>query len=431
MPTLLTVFLIVDSSLSFSKKKLMQEFEAIGDFEINIIPIKEPYKEINYWFAICKAVEYSIDKEFIIVCSAEHRFTKAYNTMQFLFDIELLRDIEPDILCCGVSWFDSIVPVNRNIFWMDNFKGKEFIVLYKRIFQRILCSKFYDSYCVEDMLSSISEHIFLLYPFISAKPIENNSIENDPSRRNYEYCELRLRDIKSILDFYKETNIYIPEGAGHEEYTIPTYIINLPERQERKKHIENQFFNKNEFDVHFINGIKHEIGAVGLWKTIRYIIGMASENDEDVIIICEDDHEFTKDYSKDNLILNILEAHNQSIDYISGGSAGIYHTLPVTKNRFWGSLFLSTQFIVVFNRFFKKIMDYDFDNDVVADRVLSRLTINKALMFPFISIQKDFGYSDVTQIHHDNIGFLSNLFNDTQKKLEKVQRAANRYFYQK
>ena len=150
-----------------------------------------------------------------------------------------------------------------------------------------------------------------------------------------------------------------------------------------------------------VDACKHDIGALGLWLTIRKIIRLALKNDEDVIIICEDDHEFTKDYHKDTFIQNIIEANEQGADYLSGGTGGFYLAIPISKQRFWVNPCSSTQFIVIYKKFFEKILNEPFDDHVIADILLSEITSHKMVVYPFISKQKDFGYSDVTLIHNE------------------------------
>ena len=54
-------------------------------------------------------------------------------------------------------------------------------------------------------------------------------------------------------------------GTNNSDFYLPVYVINLKERTERRQHIEEQFQGKVEFDLHWIEAIKHSIGAVGLW----------------------------------------------------------------------------------------------------------------------------------------------------------------------
>ncbi|OQP57838.1 hypothetical protein A3860_09035 [Niastella vici] len=206
-------------------------------------------------------------------------------------------------------------------------------------------------------------------------------------------------------------------------YRIPTYIINLPERTERRKHIEEQFRGKNEFDVSIIQACRHEVGAVGLWLSIRKVIEAAIVNDDDVIIICEDDHEFTENYSKEILIRNIIEAHGQHVDYMSGGSGKFGLALPVSENRVWTNFCFSTQFIIIFKKFFQSILNEPFDDSVIGDKKLSEMTVNKMLFCPFISQQKDFGYSDVTPMHNENAGMLNFLFAKSTHRINQIHNA--------
>lgn len=61
-------------------------------------------------------------------------------------------------------------------------------------------------------------------------------------------------------------------------------------------------------------------------RTIEYsivkIIQMAKDVEEDVIIICEDDHYFTKQYSPRILITKIQQAYQLDADLLSGGIGG-------------------------------------------------------------------------------------------------------------
>ena len=214
---------------------------------------------------------------------------------------------------------------------------------------------------------------------------------------------------------------------SYENIIIPTYVINLLERKDRLLHIQHQFEGKNEFDVTIIEACKHTIGAVGLWESILKIIKIAISNDDDVIIICEDDHEFTKGYSKEYLLDNIIEAANQGAEVFSGGIANFFQAVPVSENRLWIDSFWCTQFIIVYKSLFKKILEEPFDETVTADGKLSEIISHKMTLFPFVSRQKNFGYSDVTRINQQQEDFLTNGFAESEKRLEKILTVKNRY----
>ncbi|MCX2495861.1 glycosyltransferase family 25 protein [Pedobacter sp. PF22-3] len=216
-------------------------------------------------------------------------------------------------------------------------------------------------------------------------------------------------------------------STGFEKISIPTYIINLKERVERKKHISKQFESKPEFATKIIDACQHKIGAIGLWQSMLKIVNMAIQNNDDVIVICEDDHEFTSNYNSDDLIYNIVKAHEQGAEILSGGIGYFGYAVPITKNRFWVNPFQSTQFIVLYKSIFPKMLKYRFKKTDVADLVLANLTSHKMVLYPFISRQKDFGYSDITSQHNEQPGLVQNMFSRTEERLERIQKAYLKY----
>lgn len=182
-----------------------------------------------------------------------------------------------------------------------------------------------------------------------------------------------------------------------DKFCIPTYIVNLKERPDRLSSILKEFENKNEFDIHIIEACWHEFGNVGLWNSFKKVIETANENNEDVILFVEDDHVFTENYDPNFFFQNIIEAFQQNADIVSGGiGGGFKYIVPITENRFWMNHFWCTQFIIIYKKFFPIILNAKFRSDDTLDNFLSILTTNKMVLFPFISIQKNFGYSDIT-----------------------------------
>jgi len=212
-----------------------------------------------------------------------------------------------------------------------------------------------------------------------------------------------------------------------DEITIPLYLINLKDREERLAHALTQFKYKPEFDVNVVEACQHKIGANGLWQSIIKVVKMAIQNDDDVIIISEDDHEFTEKYNKDYLISNIIAANEQGAEILSGGIGHFGYAVPLTVNRYWVNPFQSTQFIVLYKSIFPKILKYKFRRTDVADLVLAGLTSHKMVLYPFISRQKDFGYSDITPVHNEQPGLVQNMFKRTEERLQRIQEAYLKY----
>ena len=74
---------------------------------------------------------------------------------------------------------------------------------------------------------------------------------------------------------------------------IPTFIINLRSRVDRKAHILKEFLGHEEFDVIIAEACEHKIGAIGLWNTIKHIIKDLVRKEDEFVLVCEDDHMFT------------------------------------------------------------------------------------------------------------------------------------------
>lgn len=217
------------------------------------------------------------------------------------------------------------------------------------------------------------------------------------------------------------------ENETYNQITIPTYIINLKERTDRREHIINEFKDKPEFDIQIINAIKHKNGALGLWKSIVKIIKLAIKNNDDVIIMVEDDHTFTEHYNKQYLIKNILEAYEQGADILLGGiSGGFNHLVPITSNRYWINHFWGTQFVVIYKPFFKKILNANFKKNDAADDFIAKITSNKMVLFPFISVQKEFGYSDATE-NNKISGSVDSYFANSIKTMETYHKIVKKY----
>ncbi|MGE8536308.1 glycosyl transferase [Chryseobacterium sp. D764] len=203
---------------------------------------------------------------------------------------------------------------------------------------------------------------------------------------------------------------------------IPTYIINLKHREDRRESIVKEFDGKPEFDCHIVEACVHEKGNIGLWESIKKTVKIAIQNEDDVIIIVEDDHVFTDHYNRDSFIENVIESNEQGADILSGGIGGGFRfVVPITENRFWINHFWCTQFMVIYSRFFDQILNADFGPEDTADNFLSQLTAHKMVLYPFVSVQKDFGYSDITE--ENNIsGNIEHYFKTADITLQLYQK---------
>ncbi len=143
-----------------------------------------------------------------------------------------------------------------------------------------------------------------------------------------------------------------------ENKKIPIYVINLERRTERKVSILAEFADRSEFELTIYPAIEHIMGAMGLWQTIVQIIGIATQKDDDnVIVICEDDHEFTQHYSKQMLFDNIIGTAQQGVKILLCGISSFGQAIPVNEQRCWIDSFQCTQFTIVYRTLFQQILD--------------------------------------------------------------------------
>jgi len=418
----ISTFIISTQSGTDNKENILNVFNGRDEFELSFVETITDKKDSNgLWQTVQRIVENVVatNVDYILICKDNHRFTDNY-TKSDLFDcIKQSQELGAEILCGDARSFASAIRVSKNMFWVESYPESPFTIIFRSLFSEILTQDY-------KILSSTRSKFFI-YPFISfpsnlEQPV---SIFSDlqicvtkPGFKISEQVEL----IDYISTFYE--SISSPNQAEQPErfdhIVIPTYVINLPERTERLEHIKTQFAGRKEFDVQIIEACRNPIGAMGLWETIRKIINIAVEAGDDVILICEDDHEFTTDYSASFLLENIIGAYLQQTEMLLGGICGLAKALPVAKNRAWISYSHCTQFTVLYKPVFQKILDEPYDGKVVADILLSNIVINKMVLFPFISVQKYFGYSDVSKGNNDNKELLLQNFARANARLTRI-----------
>ncbi|RPE12268.1 glycosyl transferase [Chitinophaga lutea] len=208
---------------------------------------------------------------------------------------------------------------------------------------------------------------------------------------------------------------------------LPTYVINLKERTDRYKHTMAQFRGKTEFDLRVLEACTGENGRMALWNSILRVVKMAVENDDDVIVLCEDDHTFTSFYNKTYLFENIIEANEQGAELLNGGVGGFNHAVPLTANRYWMDSFYCTQFLILYKPIFPKILHAVFESTDTADGMFSVITSHKMMLYPFVSVQTDFGYSDVTENNNRERELIESYFTKTADRLRKYKDVYDRY----
>ena len=433
----ISTFIVTREKSNGAKIDVLKEFAGRDEFKITLVNY-EPHilAKISLW----KTIKYIIENltnhedEFIIICEDYHQFTEHYQKDFLLKCIEQADKMNADILSGGVSVLQHFVRVSPEIFWMSDFLGLQFTIVYRRFFKTISTLVFGDEDMSDLKISTLTENKFFIYPFISVqkefgesdiKPLNNNEEKVD------QFLDRAFETIKYVDDvllFYKQQRKELTpiDATSYENFYIPTYIINLPERKDRLTHIKKQFEGKDEFDIRIIEAIKHQKGNLGLWLTIRKIVEQAIIDDHDIIIICEDDHEFTEHYVKDCFISDVIETHALGAGMLLGGVGYFNCAALISKNKFWVGGFYCTQFTVIYKSLFQRILDQPFDEKVAADGVFSKMTSNKLSLFPFISIQRFLGRSNIND-ERSRPGFIDQLFKSSHLQLEQMKKITDLY----
>jgi len=207
---------------------------------------------------------------------------------------------------------------------------------------------------------------------------------------------------------------------------IPSFAINLEKRIDRRNHISNEFIGKPEFNLHIVKAIEHQNGDDGLWLTISHIVQNLINHDDDFCLILEDDHQFTNYYDYDFLISQIQIAKSLGAEVLLGGVSWFNRAIPSTKNLFEIDSFNATQFVIILKSFYKKFIDKIDQFRYSADINISKIASKKFLIYPFISIQKEFGYSDATSFNSEP-GYVTKIFENSRKRLRNLNIVCNYY----
>lgn len=418
------------------REHILSQFAGRTEFDVAIIDAQtHEYGCVGLWNTIRQIVWESIEyqHEYILICEDDHLFTDAYSKELLQETISQAVGLGADVLSGGVSWHEDAVEISDTLFWVKRFSGTQFIILFKKFFQAIVDANFTPMDTADSKMAASSDRIYFMEPFVSVQKefgysdatTRNNGTDRVEDLFTHSATSARIK--RNIRSFYS-----LPSGTAADadndtigDESVPVYIINMPERTDRREHILQQFEGKPEFDITVVDACRHKVGAFGLWQSVRKVVQLAIDNDDDVMIICEDDHEFTPHYSRESLFKNIFLAYQHGCDYMSGGSGRVDLPVPIAENLFWTSHCLSAQFIIVFRKFFQPILDAEFDETVIGDIHLSKLTGNKMVIFPFISLQKDFGYSDVTPLHNMQEGIVQLMFGMAAARLDKMHEAFN------
>lgn len=411
-----------------------QQFKDKSEFILHVVtPLHAETASNSLWrtFIECLAEAYKNDFDYFIFAEDDLCFTEAYNFQNLSEAITQAINCDADLLSGGVSWVDLLVQMpNKGLFCFNCFTGMQFTVIFKKAYSRILSTKESVDCVTDQWLSKILDRKLVMYPYISIQKefgySDVTAINNTKHRveKLFEKAEKTLHVINKISTYFADTKTDEHNSLSEDEisdFRISTHIIHLPERNERQKLYNSQFADRKEFKIVSTNACRHQKGAVGLWKSICMAVSKAKKTNEDAVLICEDDHIFTEHYTKDSFVRKVYEAATYGAELLSGGIGGFGNAVPVANGLFWVDWLWCTQFIVIYSQAFDTILEAEFSENDVADEFLSKILVNKMVIYPFISEQLDLGYSDVTASNNEN-GKITRHFEEAKSRMERIQK---------
>lgn len=434
-----TVYIVNLPQRTDRREHILTQFYDRLEFIVHIkTPVVHTIGAVSLWLTLRDIVKEEKEKDspYFILCEDDHTFTNAYSAELLEKCIMRADSLQADILSGGVSWFSSAVKTADSLFWIERFTGMQFTVIYNRFYDQLLESAYDDLVVTDFHISEMTQRKLMIYPYIS---VQSEFGYSDVTKQNNDsgYVEKifhaainRFEVLNKVAEHYQLPNMKVDDCELSDlpsDIAIPTYVINLKDRPERLKYVLSQFEGKAEFDIHVVEACRHDIGAVGLWKSIVKIIKEVIDGDDDVIIICEDDHTFTPDYSREEFIHHVIKAAEQVADVLSGGIGGFGNAYPIGTKRYWVDWLWCTQFIVIYRPFFRRILDEPFADTDTADGKISEMAGNKMVIYPFISIQHDFGYSDVTRENNEISGKITEHFNNANKRFKVIDEMVNAF----
>lgn len=408
---------------------IKEQFEDYPEFKVHFFnAIKDQEPAVGLYRSLREIVKIAQtqDLPYVVICEDDHKFTDAYNKDIFFEYLNLAKRYSADVLLGGVSWFDCGVRVEDNLYWLKNFTGTQFLVIYDSFYKRLLDTPFQSDDVIDAWMWALSDRIFVTVPMLSVQYDFGYSDVTSKNNRIGRIDELfrmtsdRWQVIREVTDHVREKLVGYKAPEMEENVQLPTYVINLAHRKDRLSHIKSELDYREEFQVHIVDAVNENNGAIGLWKSVVKVIQKAKDQEDEVILICEDDHVFCNGYDKNVLWDAIYQGAYLGADLILGGISSAEQIIPVSDCLCWISSFQCTQFTIIYHHFFDTILSSDFGESDAADLKLSTLTANKYVIHPFISEQKDFGYSDIPV---DNFGteHYKMKFDYCSAKIDKVR----------
>lgn len=429
-----TVYAINLKSRTDRRKFILSQFVDKEEFQFYLVKAYEHrIGAMGLWMTIRNILKELVrpEDEYIVLCQDDHLFTKEYSKEHLLWCIEEARFLQADILAGGVSGFTGAIKITKNLYWVEKFSGLQFTIIFRKFFQKILHADFENINAADLKLCELTENKFFVYPFLSTQKefgysdVTNSNNQKGKVEKAFRDSSEKAKVITTVSTSYKQKLKMVTafENVGDiERVIISVYITYLNGTREYLK----QFKGRREFAVTSLDVSYYKVGQSSKWLSLQKIIRTAIENNDDLIIISRQDHQFTKNYERRQFIKLIWQAGLLGCNILVGGMGSFNLALPITNNLFWIDSFQSSSFFVIYRSFFKKILQESFCDTDTLESKFSEMTSNKMAIYPFISKQKDFAVRSLSnRTHFPNINQHQMKANERLLKIKNVWNKFN------
>lgn len=397
---------------------ILREFQSRQEFRWSIVHTERKKNgRRGLWDNLLKVVRHAkkIQMPYIIFCEDDHLFTRSYNYETLSNAIKDADRYRADLLLGGVSWFDNAFQINKKLFWVSQFTGLQFSVIYARFYDVILGAEFGPVDVADIKLSELSRKKFVIHPFISIQKefgysdITTKNNQAGYIKRLFRSSSITLHRLKKVRRFYIKIE-EINSRAIHTDFSeisIPTYIINHSNNPEINDSIKVQFDSKPEFDISTTFYCQDNDDKASIWKCLQLIVQTAIDAEDDVIIVCHSSIRFSSNYNKHNLIKNIIASNEIGAHLLLANALNLEQIVPLTKELHWFSEVENSNFYVIYASLFQKILAYKFRKGDEVFKILSSLSSHKLLLYPFIT--ESLNHNNVNRTHANDETKLASL----------------------
>lgn len=364
-------------------KSSIREFHGKHEFDFEFIATeRDSNAAVGLWKNILHAIKQAkvSEKEYVLVCEDDHIFTSCYSKERLFNSIDTAIRLETDVLLGGVSWSESAVEICDSLYWIEHFSGTQFMIIFSRFFDRLLSAEFLETDNADSKISNLTEAKYVIHPFIS---IQKDFGYSDITKRNdkkgvvkslFQRSSQSIENLRKAKYFY--SNQIFSEYSTPKNFCLSTYILLQGSKE------DYGLEQRDEFEVTIIENNNTEEDK---WNSLKRIVKEAISIDEDLVVICQSDYLLTERYSVDFLAKSIIKAHLLGTEILLGNLRFFSHAVPISRNMFWIDKFLGSNFIILYKSLFKTILKSNYNSALSFEDILSNLSSNKIVLYPFIS----------------------------------------------